>query len=285
MPKSDYTILPSGIEDIIKKSISETFSHLKEDEKDKQDQMADDLKRLDSGEVVGDADVSEADENDDESEDEGNSKDNPDVKVPAATDSRVRRAKSSDILKLINIVRSGPSIKSGENRKALEAYLNDLRPEDRQAAYVILTGLAQVISTDTKAKDAIEPSDKGIKISTPDNKEEPVIGMDDVDVPQDDEIIPIVVGECYHDRRNKLSEGPRKSLREDDVTLSDGSSAIFGSDEHLEDLESTLASMVRIRDYQARGSASRENYTRTVGSLRNQIRAAKRANRKLYDRS
>jgi len=281
MPKSDYTILPSSIEDIIKKSISETFSHLKEDEKDKQDQMADDLKRLDSGEAAADVDVSEADEN----EDEDDSKDNPDVKVPAATDSRVRRAKSSDILKLINIVRSGPSIKDGENRKALEDYLNDLRPEDRQAAYVILTGLAQVISTDTAAEDAVEPSDKGIKISTPDNKEEPVIGMEDVDVTQDDEIIPIVVGECYHDRHNKLSEGPRKSLREDDVTLSDGTSANFGSDEHIEDLENTLASMVRIRDYQARGSASRENYTRTVGSLRNQIRAAKRANRKLYDRS
>ena len=74
----------------------------------------------------------------------------------------------------------------------------------------------------------------------------------------------------------------RESVRGPDlVTLKSGKKAAWGSRQHVRDLELSLADLTRIRNYQPRGSASRENFNNAIKSLRGQLRAAKRYSEKL----
>ena len=56
----------------------------------------------------------------------------------------------------------------------------------------------------------------------------------------------------------------------------DGKEFEFGSKEHVADLESSLRVLIKIRDQQRRGSASRMTYAHAVNRLKNQLDAARR---------
>ncbi len=75
----------------------------------------------------------------------------------------------------------------------------------------------------------------------------------------------------------KIIAESRKNLREQDsVTLGNGEVTSFGSLEHLQDLESSLLSMKRMRDAQRRGTASRMAYSQAVKQLQRQLKSAQR---------
>ena len=83
-------------------------------------------------------------------------------------------------------------------------------------------------------------------------------------------------------QENLLRQVIRESVRGPDlVQLKSGKMAAWGSKQHLRDLETSLADLTRIRNYQSRGSASRENFNNAIKSLRQQFRAAKRYSEKL----
>lgn len=65
-------------------------------------------------------------------------------------------------------------------------------------------------------------------------------------------------------------------LRE--VDLDDGKKSKFGSDEHIKDLETRIASLVLWRDRQKKGTEARANYARLVTRLRSELLSAKKAN-------
>lgn len=71
-----------------------------------------------------------------------------------------------------------------------------------------------------------------------------------------------------------LSEGRVKQLGE--VDLADGRRVEFGSDDHISDLTERIADMTRYRNHHGRGSAARENYSRTIGRLKTELAKARR---------
>jgi|15BtaG_2_1085339.scaffolds.fasta_scaffold00887_17 hypothetical protein len=57
-----------------------------------------------------------------------------------------------------------------------------------------------------------------------------------------------------------------------DVTLSDGTSSAYGSSEHVEEMESILTGLLRLRNQQKLATAARSNYARSCQHLKAQIK-------------
>jgi|APSaa5957512576_1039674.scaffolds.fasta_scaffold131804_2 hypothetical protein len=75
----------------------------------------------------------------------------------------------------------------------------------------------------------------------------------------------------------------RKHIREENmITLANGDTTTFGTKEHLDDLESSLISMKRMRDSSRRGTSTRMAYSQAVKSLQSQLRSATRYFEKHY---
>lgn len=62
-----------------------------------------------------------------------------------------------------------------------------------------------------------------------------------------------------------------------EVDLANGSRVEFGSSEHMSDLTERIADMTRFRNRHKRGSAARENYSRTINRLKTELARARRA--------
>ena len=63
-------------------------------------------------------------------------------------------------------------------------------------------------------------------------------------------------------------------MREADV--SNGSRVPWGSQEHIEDLETRISDLTKWRDKQRKGSEARANYARTINMLKAELKSAKR---------
>jgi hypothetical protein len=69
----------------------------------------------------------------------------------------------------------------------------------------------------------------------------------------------------------------RKSrLRESEVMLSSGEYVMWGSPEHVADLQDRIDSLVMFRNSSPRGTERRANYTRLIGQLRAELRSIDR---------
>lgn len=80
----------------------------------------------------------------------------------------------------------------------------------------------------------------------------------------------------------RLAEGYARKLAEQEVTLATGELAKWGSQEHIDDLNNTLQSLIRQRNSAHRRSPARTDYTRAVSRIRSQLRAAERYFEKKY---
>lgn len=66
-----------------------------------------------------------------------------------------------------------------------------------------------------------------------------------------------------------------EAKQREDVELSNGKHAPFGSEKHIDDLEKRIADLTKWRDKQSRGSSSRADYTRVISNLKSELRTAK----------
>lgn len=69
-----------------------------------------------------------------------------------------------------------------------------------------------------------------------------------------------------------------RTMREADV--SDGNKVPYGSERHVQDLESRIADLTKWRDRQRRGSEARANYSRLITRLKSELRSAKALNQR-----
>ena len=180
-------------------------------EKNKQKTLKKDLKTLRSID-----EPQEVDEADDEEEVSVTVKDEtvpataPQLKKPSPQ--KVVRAKVGDILKTLNLMRSGKSVKDPVVNKAIKTYISGLTTGEQQSLYTFLNGLAEMMVGIEPGKAAIDPGDVGIQ-----TKAIPLKGAEEDDITVDvkassgpsqskgrpgDKEMPIVVGE----RANKARE-------------------------------------------------------------------------------
>ena len=216
-----------GLDELIKRAtdsaLTEVLSPILEDEKKKQKDMSDRLKELEGSDESEELEEGEEEGDEEEASDEeavdtkiATGKDEPEepkVVVPTADD--VANVDVKQIINMLNMLRSGKSTKDPEIKDQLKGYFDGLDPGERQALFILLSGLSQILAGGVDGSEAPDPSTVGIKISArratqdmsdkeekaakkqasaPQGSEKPKVGSEE---------LPIVVGEVADKRAVK----------------------------------------------------------------------------------
>ena len=181
-------------------------------EKEKQKSLSSDLTGLKKS---GDKkEVDEAEEVEEEEsveiEDKSTETEKGDVAsdVPKVTKKKLERASLGDITKMLNVLRSGRSLKDPKVKSKLGTYLDGLSGSEKETLYIFITGLAEIMVDETSGKEAIDPGDAGIKINVKADRPKP-----SSDIPSKEtgsESSPIIVGEVAD--RSLLREKIRRLM-------------------------------------------------------------------------
>ena len=157
-------------------ALNEILSPLLEDEKKKQDAMEEELSELEAD----DEKKNELDEADDEEEEGGDDsgdavakkiatgkdpeeEEEKEVVIPSPED--LARVNPDQIINLLNMMRSGKSTKDADVQKSLKDYFQGMDPGERQALFILMSGLSQILAGGVEGGEAPDPSTVGIKIS------------------------------------------------------------------------------------------------------------------------
>ena len=169
--------LEALIEMATKQAFKEKIGHLVENEEERarQKQTADDIKSLGSSKKKK-GDLEEADDEDSaedkevsakaalgKEQEEDNFDDVPTAVMPTSDD--MAEADIGQVINMLNMLRSGKSTKDEQVKDALTDYYNALTPGDRQALFVLMSGLTQIMTSGVEGKSAPAPSKVGIKIN------------------------------------------------------------------------------------------------------------------------
>lgn len=175
------------LDKIIKEALNDTFP---QDEKRMQAQKASDLKAFKS---------SKKSSKKDDDVDEDDAANVEVVKSPP-------KVKASKLIELLNIIRSGQSLKDEETRKSFQVYFEALSGSERIALFSFLEAIADVVSgvnDNIDAKNEPQPDDYGVQTKMVKNKS-PKRSKTEKKRKSDEEkdSAPIVVGESA----NKFKE-------------------------------------------------------------------------------
>jgi hypothetical protein len=184
MSELDPKALGALVRSITSKVIRETLSPMGDDERDRQDSMTQQLQVLQKSPRAkkSDSDLEEAEG--DEKEDKENDKPEgekapsefvskkiatgkeqpkePKAVIPDPTD--IKDVTFDQVINMMNMMRSGKSAKDPNTKKNLSSYFKGLNPGERQALFVLLSGLTQIIAGGVVGSDAPDPSQVGIRI-------------------------------------------------------------------------------------------------------------------------
>ena len=177
----------NDLEALIEKATRQAYNNSKiktllenEDERDLQKKAADDAEALRSGKkTAGDLDEAEDDEKSGDEdvskkaalgkeETKGDDSDTPSAVMPSSDD--MAEADVGQIINMLNMLRSGKSTKDEEVKKQLGEYFDGLPPGDRQALFVLLSGLTQILTSGVGGQAAPAPAKVGIKINAKQKK-------------------------------------------------------------------------------------------------------------------
>lgn len=184
-----------SIDELVKKIttqvIRETLSphrDVAESEKDRQEEMAAELKDLASPSSKTDEDLDEADDEEKGDEKKPDAEAKPEKKpdpkekvvsskiatgkeepkdpkavIPDPTE--IKDVTFNQVVNMMNMMRSGKSSKDPETKQKLGDYFKGLNPGERQALFVLLSGLTQILAGGVAGDEAPDPSAVGIKIN------------------------------------------------------------------------------------------------------------------------
>lgn len=117
----------------------------------------------------------------------------------------------SQVINMMNMMRSGKSAKDPDTKQKLNDYFRGLNPGERQALFVLLSGLTQILAGGVPGEEAPDPSRVGISIKPRRAEEQPTAKTPAAapkaapgrPAPRSSEPLPIVVGEAA-DRRQLM---------------------------------------------------------------------------------
>lgn len=156
-----------------------------QDEKQVQDDMVDKLKDFqasDSEESDEDVeDVEEAEDDDPEASTKKPKKDttklgsaNPNPEKPdTPTGEELAGVSLRDVVKSLNKIRSGKSLKDQKTKTELNDYLNSLADGEKQSLFVFLSGLSQIMAGGVSGDEAPDPGAVGITVNAKTKIEKP----------------------------------------------------------------------------------------------------------------
>lgn len=86
----------------------------------------------------------------------------PKAVIPDPTD--IKDVTFDQVITLMNMMRSGRSSKDPGTKRSLQDYYKGLNPGEKQALFVLLSGLTQIIAGGVEGDEAPDPAEVGIKI-------------------------------------------------------------------------------------------------------------------------
>ena len=169
----DLKALDEIIKSATDSALHEVLSPILEDEKKKQRDMSKRLKELEAEDDKEEGLEEAEDEGDEGGEEEdavdtkiATGKDEPEepkAVVPTADD--VAKVEVGQIINMLNMLRSGKSTKDPEIKDKLKGYFDGLDAGEKQALFILLSGLSQILAGGVDGEEAPDPSTVGIKIS------------------------------------------------------------------------------------------------------------------------
>jgi len=167
--------LQALIEEATRQAFEEKLGPLVENEEERarQKKAAEDTKALGSNKKA--KDLEEAEDEEEKEETPSNKAalgkedapsgdgDAPSAVMPTADD--MAEANVDQIINMLNMLRSGKSTKDEEVKKQLGDYFDSLPAGDRQALFVLLSGLTQILTSGIGGANAPAPAKVGIKIN------------------------------------------------------------------------------------------------------------------------
>ena len=172
------TALLKLVAEATKNSVHEVMSEMS-NEKKAQEDMSDELDdfRAPEGsekeEELDDEEVEEAEDDEEEGKQKKPEKDltklgsaDPEPQKPSTpSDKEVVGADLGGVVKSLNKIRSGKSLKDEMTKRELNDYLNSLSDGERQSLYVFLDGLSQIMAGGVSGDQAPDPGKVGIKVN------------------------------------------------------------------------------------------------------------------------
>jgi hypothetical protein len=181
----------------------------KEEDKELEDLLGDDEEKKEDEEEEPPAEDSESDKESEPEEKKPTTgkertkgkwtADSPKLADPP--DDVLRDPSFNDIKVAMDLFRGGKSTNDPKVKKYLQSYVGKLSTDEKQAMYAFFTATAQILSGKAKGKEAIEPSDIGVRMTSADDDKGSIRSKADVKriVPPSQipsgTATPIVVGE------------------------------------------------------------------------------------------
>lgn len=177
MKKLDPGALDALVKSIASKVIKETLAPMQgEAEEDRQDAMAAELSALKKSPRSLKSEEEDLDEAEDEEKSEEKTSNlvskkiatgkeepkQPKAVIPDPTE--IKDVTFAQVVNMMNMMRSGKSAKDPETKKKLGAYFKGLNPGERQALFVLMSGLTQILAAGVDGSEAPDPSQVGIEI-------------------------------------------------------------------------------------------------------------------------
>ncbi len=162
-----------------RQAVREVLGPLREDEREEQKRLKSELDALKPAKAPkkdGDKELEEAEEEETEktagedkpkvvSQKLATGKPEPEAPKAVIPDpSDVKDVTFDQVITLMNMMRSGRSSKDPATKESLQDYFKGLNPGERQALFVLLSGLTQIIAGGVEGDEAPDPAEVGIKI-------------------------------------------------------------------------------------------------------------------------
>lgn len=182
MSQLDPKALDSLVKTIAAKVIRETLSPMQGGtEEDRQHAMSQELQSLKKSprKPKGtDEDLDEADDEEKKDDAEGEEESSEFVSKKIATGkeepkkpkavipdpTEIKDVTFAQVVNMMNMMRSGKSAKDPDTKKKLGSYFKGLNAGERQALFVLLSGITQILAGGVEGDEAPDPSQVGIRI-------------------------------------------------------------------------------------------------------------------------
>jgi len=206
---NDPSQLESFLIRIVREAVSETNQT---GERGKQQELESELQGLKKSSSQKEVDEADEEEAETVTVEKGEEEVEMAATVQKPSAQKVAKASLNDIIKTLNVMRSGRSLKDPEVKNSIKSYVDQLTSGEQQSLYAFLSGLAEMMVGGASGKEATDPAQAGVQTKATEKA-----GEEEVEVKMtattktatpSGEATPIVVGERA-DRSKEL-----KRLRE-----------------------------------------------------------------------
>ena len=188
---------------IIREAVPDDAAAVGREEKQRQRNMDDMTKEFEEKSSKDEVDEAEDDETE-EAAPESKGKEVPSADVTKPSDTKVAKADLRDIIKTLNVMRSGRSTKDPSVQKALKSYVDGLTTGEQQSLFAFLSGLSEMMVGGEPGQDATDPHSAGLKTKPIEKKKGEVRVSVKAKGKKGTEAAPIVVGE-HADKSKELA--------------------------------------------------------------------------------